>query len=108
MLVKFRTKTGTPIEEDSSNLLLAGEDVFLVSNPMIRWEINKSTRDYISNAKLHEGMRRVKTREYFGWCNGIVTTGCAPCFVVEQDDDSIGIWNFDAVTFIPYEMEEQK
>lgn len=111
MLVKFKTIESNESKElDSSKIYKDSRTTdghlirFYDSN--IYFTIDDRTFAYLENAWAHEGMRRVKIKDRFGWSNGLVTQGCAPCFAIEEDNGSIGIWNFESVTFIPYKMEE--
>jgi len=108
MLVKFKTKEGTPIEVDSGDLLLAGKDV-LLKDTLLTWKIDEPALNYISSAKAHEGMRRVRSDDECGWtyAKPDFYTGIDAIYV-EKDDNSRVVWSFNHVKFIPYEMEEQK
>lgn len=113
MLVKF-TPTGwkESILIDSNKIHMEG-NIVLLPHSETRAEdycyVDVATLAYLENAKLHEGMRRVKTDNIYGWSNGnYYDDKGILCVVVETDDGFVKAYEYTNTQFIPYEMEEQK
>jgi hypothetical protein len=113
MLVKFKpVGWKLPILIDSTKIHVESDLVVLPKCDARDHDyciIDDTTLAYLENAKVHEGMRRVKRKgSKSGWINinaPLVYPDEMTGYMIEYDDGSMEVEGFAYLTFIPYEME---
>lgn len=116
MLVKFRTIRDTDIiylvdsKEIYCNKVNDENRIQRYKSKLSQYVlVDDATLAYLENAWLHEGMKRVKTDNIYGWSNGnYYDDKGILCVVVETDDGFVKAYEYTNTQFIPYEMEERK